>query len=349
MSKSSRNSTRYEGFELFSEYLESLVNQDFRSVEALSGFTQKLAEHISRAAENPNFLYGQRTEAMFESVAISLGHIRMIKKEDSGRFWNTGDRIQPPDYRVILHNGDCLFIEVKNCFQSEHEEGIFRIEEHRVASIKEYSTIHNTPLLIAIYWVVWGMWTLVTFEDFQRYGKKWGIRFTDAVKRNRMATLGDAFIATTPPLKLRFKADLTKYCGINESNELNFTIGEVALFCGDRVVTDARDRRLVSYLILHGRWEATDPSPLLEGGVLQGVEFAWWPGDREGISEHQPFSMVGTLSGMYSIFYRGITSDHDGRVMRINVDTIPGLLQDLIPEPGSSDAVPLWLFRQSIG
>ncbi len=60
----------------------------------------------------------------------------------------------------------------------------------------------------------------------------------------------------------------------------------------------------------------------------------------------QGFEIVGSLSSMYSAFYRQTTAP-EGLVGQIWLEAVPGKLAELVPEGYRGKALPLWIFIQS--
>ena len=54
--------------------------------------------------------------------------------------------------------------------------------------------------------------------------------------------------------------------------------------------------------------------------------------------------MVGSLSGMFSTYYRFMTQK-GGEVAKLQIEVTPGFLGRLIPENHKGDRLPLWRFR----
>ena len=81
-----------------------------RDPDTLPVFTSSIRRTLDDALANPALLHGQRTEAMFEAMLISLGDFSVLKAEDQGRVYpRTGFRV--PDFRVVLTDRTQWLIE----------------------------------------------------------------------------------------------------------------------------------------------------------------------------------------------------------------------------------------------
>ena len=56
-------------------------------LQAVPKFTDSVGNALNRALSNSALLHGQRTEAMFEAMLVSLGEYSLLKAEDNGRLY----------------------------------------------------------------------------------------------------------------------------------------------------------------------------------------------------------------------------------------------------------------------
>lgn len=170
----------------------------------------EFAQILDESKTNPIRLHGFRVEAMFSYVAAALGKCALIKEEDAGTlFTATNDKITKPDFRIITHEGDQFFVEVKSHYEDEPPQP-FGFQETYLQSITKYADLMGQPLKFAIYWARWRTWTLVDASKLKRGSNKVELTLPQAMKMNEMATLGDITIATVPPLAFRLYANTTK-------------------------------------------------------------------------------------------------------------------------------------------
>ncbi len=172
-------------------------------------FIGSISAALSRSKDTPIILHGRRVEAMFGHVAASLGQCVAIKQEDSGEVYVTDADVQPPDYRVVLNDGDEFFVEVKNCHKTDPSYK-YSIKKSYLNALQKYAKLFNKHVKIAIYWSKWNVWTLISSDILESDGSRYTTTFLQAMKKNEMGTIGDIIIGTIPPLTLRFLTDPTK-------------------------------------------------------------------------------------------------------------------------------------------
>ncbi|MCW1990976.1 UNVERIFIED_ORG: hypothetical protein M2425_002428 [Bradyrhizobium japonicum] len=263
-------------------------------------FTGIAKERLAEALDNDILLHGQRTENMFEALIVSLGHYKLLKREDIGVVHPEG-AYTAPDFRVHLHGGAKWLIEVKNVYDADPGRQRFRIRQQDFDHLKSYASAMDCPLKFALYWARWRTWMLIDADDLVPIDGKLGIDMFKAAPLNEMARLGDRMIGTKPPLKLRLFADKTKPRSLSADGEAALTVSHAAVFCGDTEITDQVERNIAWILMEFGDWECGDPGAAMNGDELRAVEFQWTP--RERINEPEEFDMIGTLSSMFSRYY----------------------------------------------
>lgn len=156
--------------------------------------------------KTPIILHGRRIEAMFGYVAASLGKCSVIKKEDCGDAFLESTDVKIPDYRIVTKAGEQFLVEVKNCHEDNPSAKIYHKDSY-LAGLKTYASLVNLKLKFAIYWSRWNTWTLISPDDLQCNGSAYVITFSNSVKQNQMAILGDFLIGTTPSLVFRLITD----------------------------------------------------------------------------------------------------------------------------------------------
>jgi hypothetical protein len=153
-------------FDLLSEFAKFGASQkiSLRDPATKSAFGLHVGNAIDTALADPGLLHGQRTEAMFESLLVSLGQFRLLKAEDSGRLFPTG-QYRAPDFRVVLNDGEQWLIEVKNVYESDPLVQSRRLmtRDYR-QSLEDYASVTGAKLKLAVFWAQWSIWTLVSPE-----------------------------------------------------------------------------------------------------------------------------------------------------------------------------------------
>jgi hypothetical protein len=169
---------------------------------ATEGFVERIRESVHGSHSNEALLHGLRTESMFEALVVSLGAVELIKQEDSGEIYSSDERLKAPDFRLVLSDESQMLVEVKNFYQKNDARRVFELEEDYLEALLRYSKLMGCDLLLAVDWAKWNIWTLVRPEIFKSSGKRRTLDMFDALKANRMASLGDYSIGTKFPLSL---------------------------------------------------------------------------------------------------------------------------------------------------
>ncbi len=304
-------------------------------------FGDHVAKALDQALNDPALLHGQRTQNMFEALVVSLGQFKLLKVEDAGRV-HPSDRYRAPDFRVILDDDREWLIEVKNAYEAEPTKQRRRLMSAAyLQTLQNYAAAMNCPLKIAVYWARWGLWTLISPEKFAGQSGGVTVDMMQAVPQNEMAALGDMTVGTRPPLRLRLLTDPTKPRRVDENGQVAFTIGEAKLYCGEDEITLPIEKNIAWILIQFGDWEEDGPDAVLDGNVLEALEFKWTP--RERPNEGQDFESIGTLSTMFSRHYATATLAA-GDVIQTEADLVPGWFAPLTSKTYRGRALPLWKF-----
>jgi len=310
-------------------------------------FLQQIRSSLHATVNNESFLYGQRTQAMFEALVLSLAEVNFLKQEDSGSLYSTAEELQVPDYRLVFPNGKQLLIEVKNFYQKNTFDEPFEMTHSYFNGLSNYSRLVGCDLMVAIYWVKWNKWTLVQPKRFVLGSGYANLSFPSAVMFNEMSLLGDIMIGARFPLAIHVEARTDEPRAVQASGEVSFKIADIKIFCADREVESTLERNIGWYLMNHGLWIESPPLPIINNGQLDGLKFEWFPQDYHEDRDRydsQGFAVIGTLSEMYSKFYRRVTQS-DGRIGQIHVDVTPGTLGQMIPKDYEGERLPLWRFK----
>lgn len=339
MKRLPRDPMRFDIFNAFADFgrVERVSLRD--PATATDGFVKGIRSSVSKSLQNEALLHGIRTESMFEALVVSLGTIELIKQEDSGEIYASDDKLKVPDFRLILSNKTQLLIEVKNYFQGRDAMKPFELDDTYLDGLIRYAAIMNCSLFLAVFWVKWNVWTLVKPEIFEADGANRTLDILDAMKGNHMATLGDYTVGTTPPLSLVMHADREKERAIGPDGTGAFTIAKVELYCAGQPLTDPVERQIATYLMFYGKWNY-ETIPQIVAGQIEAVEHRWSPNE----DHQQGFEMVGSLSEMFSRYYRFATQQ-DGELARLRLDVNPGAWGMLIPERYERHNLPLWRFH----
>ncbi len=308
-----------------------------RDPGAKPAFALHVSEAVDRALSDPALLQGQRVEAMFESLLLSLGKFRLLKAEDAGRVFPAGEFIAP-DFRVVLDDGDQWLIEVKNVYEpAPFEQRRQLMDQNYYAKLAAYAAATGADLKLAVFWARWSMWTLVSPGRLLDERGSLTLDMMTAAKVNELGRLGDMTIGTRAPLRLRLVMDPDQASPIGPDGEVQVVIGGSALYCEDREIVDATDREIAWVLMQHGEWRETGPQPIIDGDRLLALEFAWEPQEPSD----QGFEFIGSLSRMFARFYAQHTVK-DQQVIQLQAPLRPGWFLPLMRTDHHSSALPLW-------
>ncbi len=337
MKRLKRDPIRFDLIEAFAAFGRD-EEISIRDPAAADGFVARARASVERSLSNEALLHGLRTQSMFESLVASLGAVEIIKQEDAGEIYASDERLKLPDFRIVTADGSQMLVEVKNYYQGKDATRAFELDADYLQGLTLYAGAMKCTLLLAIYWAGWNIWTLVRPESFVDRGKSRVIEMFEAFKGNHMASLGDYTIGTRFPLRLVLCADKTKPRALNPDGTGHFTVSNVEIYCGDRLIVKPIEKQIACHLMFWGKWEY-DVSPRIVANEIDSVEHSWTPAE----DHRQGFEIVETLSGMFSSFYKFATQDED-EIRRLQVDVSPGAWR-LIPKEYKGDALPLWLFK----
>jgi hypothetical protein len=321
-------------FSRFSEGMDVNLND----VALRSAFGLHVTQAIDRALKDPILLHGQRTEAMFEALVVSLGEAQLIKPEDGGRVV-ASEKMQPPDFRVVLKDGTNWLVEVKNVYK----QNAFR-QRHRLLTrdyrkpLDRYAAAAAGTLKLAIFWARWSIWTLVDPEKLAPGGDDLTLDMMEAIRASEMASLGDQWLGIRAPLLLRLTMDPEQTSPIAPDGTVHLTIGKAEMFCDAFELSDRSDQQIAWTVMQYGEWETRGPRAVVEGDRLISLDFDCAPPEPS----KQGFEIAGTLSRMFARYYADRTIEN-GVVVRIVAPAQPEWFGALRQKSGDG-RMPLWRF-----
>lgn len=337
MKRIDRDPEKFEVIDLY-EAIARKRGLKLNDPAAHTQFLNQVSAGLTAGRDNPIILHGRRVEGMFEHVAAGLGKALAVKHEDSGDVCAADPDIQPPDFRLVLDDGAEIFVEVKNCHR-EDPQFKYTVKSSYLASIKKYAEVFARPLYIAIFWSQWRRWTLSALDDLEQ-GERPYITFLKAMKKSKMAMLGDVLIGTTPPLTLRVVADPARPRTIESNGQCAFTIGGIELYCADHHLVDPFEQKLAFYFMLNSDWPTEQGAARVAGDQFVHNDYVASPIEPV---PNQGFQLLGFLSDMISRSYNAMTAE-DGSVRSLSPDAEPGSLGIVIPAGYKSMQLPLWRF-----
>lgn len=309
--------------------------------ESEKTFLDSVSKSLTQSKDVPIILHGRRVEAMFGYVAGSLGRSTLIKREDSGDIYAVDTNLRCPDYHLLLDDGTELFVEVKNCHKTNPSYNC-SIKGSYLDALSNYAQLFKRGLKVAIYWSKWNAWTLLSPDRLRKQENLYMVTFSEAMKMNEMATLGDILVGTRPPLLLRVVTDPDKPRTIASDGNVLFTIAGVELYCNPALIESKLEQIIALYLMLYGDWPANGPRAVIENNDLLAIEFIAAPLEP---TPGQGFEFIGRLSGMIWRQYNYLTAP-TGQIDKLSPSEEPGALGILIPKEYKGNQLPLWRFIQ---
>jgi len=335
-----RDPMRFDGFELFAKYAAQ-QKCSISEPKHLQSFLADFKKTIEQTLVTKAHLYGRRTENLFETIVAGLGKVVLLKQEDQGDlYFSENHEVALPDFRAVLENNTQLLIEVKNHYQEKGSEPLVFKTEY-LERLEHYGKLMGCEVLAAVYWHAWNMWTLVSLTTFKRGPEEASLDIGDAFGNNRMSDLGDVWLGTKPPLVLQIETDETN----REGDIRSLTIHNTKMFSGGVEVTEPAERRIAFALMLYGRWEGSEPTPVMKDGKVVAIEYEFSPAQEQRMriasGKQQEFDMVEYLSGIISQMFRAATSD-DAGLIGTRVPFSPGEYGNLVPQGYKGKSLLLW-------
>ncbi len=306
-----------------------------RDPAIISEYISHVRDGIPRALGDQGLLHGKRTEAMFESLLVSLGEFELLKAEDSGRLL-PADRYLAPDFRVVLSDGTHWLIEVKNVYKHDPLRQHRRLfTESHLDKLTAYAEATGAKLKIAIFWARWSIWTVISPERLIGVDGGLNIDMQTAMLVNELSRLGDRVVGTHPPLRLRLVKNPARTSSVDSDGNVTAANGDVQFFCGDEELTKPVEKEIAWIFMQYGEW------PIITDDRLLAIEYRWEPEE----STDQGFEFVGTLSRMFARYYAQHTLDGN-TVIQLHVPLRPDWFVSLRKLKGGSQSLPLWQFDQ---
>jgi hypothetical protein len=329
------------------DLLRELGNFSLKQRISLNDPSAKVAfgAHISAAVDkalaNPALLHGQRVEAMFEALVVSLGEYQLLKAEDGSRIFPS-DRFRIPDFRAVLKDGTHWLIEVKNVYETDPnpysgQRRKLMTREYRKA-MEAFASATGAELRLAVFWAGYALWTLVSPFRLVEDDGDLDLDMATAMRVDELGRLGDRMVGTRPPLRLRLTADPERTSSIDPDGMVNMTIGDVKFFCADTEITDETEQAIAWTFMQYGDWEELEPEPIREGDRLHAIEVRWEPREQMNVG----FEMIGRLSSIFARYFAEHTIRDNG-VVQLRSPILPNWFAPIISTVRKTKALPLWV------
>jgi hypothetical protein len=336
-----RIQTDIKRFDILRAFDQFLVSAGLKLGDA-SGIT-KFLEQVSQSADehqkNQILIHGLRVQNMFAFLAAAMNGCKIITEEDNGEFFTDTLTLKRPDFRILTKKSQEFFVEVKNFNQDDPLEP-YPLKTDYAGKLEVYAREFEKPLLFAIFWRKWGIWTLNPLRCFTNDGQKYSLLLTDALRHDQMFLLGDVMIGITKDLKLRIITDPEFPRTPDKCGKFRFRIQKAALWIGGKEIIDKTEQKIGWFFFLHGAWTGMDQPCHIENNEVLWIDMV--PTHEE--AEHDNgFDMIGTLSRMIANQFNSVTVD-DGVVTRLLPIVGPEKFGISIPDGFKSDVLGIWRF-----
>ncbi|GAB2797517.1 hypothetical protein GCM10027040_25200 [Halomonas shantousis] len=340
MKKLKRNAEKFDVLELFAD-MATEHGYDLNDPLDQEDFVIRVRSSIEESKKSKNAIFGKRIESLFAYVAGALGKVILLKQEDSGDIYFSGEEMLAPDYRITFHDNEQLLVEVKNCHH-KNPANKYSIKKDYFNKLKKYADLNGLDLKLAIYFSSWNFWALLSIESFEENKNSYTIDLARAMACSEMAHLGDCMVGTAPDLELHLLADAAEAAEageIDDSGRALFITRDVKIYCTGNEVTDEEEKKIAFYLIRFGTWLESETEAIVSDNKLLGIKFVYSPESQE----ESNFAIIGHLSTMITNGFRNHTVKN-GDVFALKLGLDPSVFKVLIPQEYKGKNLPLWRF-----
>ena len=160
-------------------------------------------------------------------------------------------------------------------------------------------------------------------DALERRGNKRQIDLARAMMFNQMVRLGDALIATTPPLTLTLELEAAGKP--TEAHVVQARVTKAEISAAGVILEDQLESDIAWTLLRYGRWNVEEEQEPHEDGSGWRVDLVARPqGDEsQQMAERQGFLGIGTLSSLYSALFNEATLNEEGGVEQLAHEPVP--------------------------
>lgn len=315
--------------------------------DGIGQFLEHQQSRLVRSADIKSRIEGLKAESLFLAVASALSKVRLVKEEDSGTLYYSGDDVSPPDFKIVTEDDRSILVEVKRSSSSTE----FKLgSDAYVQKLRRYASLLRMELYVAIFWGLSREWTLTHIENFRpgRAGvERWTISYQDAFLHNEMIVLGDCLLASLPPLRFRVTFDAAKSDPVppDRQGTYRLVIQNVQLMYGDSTLR-GESARLASELICNGTWDVYEQEANNKNDRLIWVDHLIGPPHWDDTSDQWDGApvLIGALSQIISNAYLNGACNTIHTSSKDSV-LLPDHFRSLLPTDFSSLDFPLYVFH----
>lgn len=337
MKKLKRDAEKFDVLELFAD-MAAEHGYDLNDAVAQEDFVSRVRTSIEESKKSNIAIFGKRIESLFAYVAGALGKVVLLKQEDSGDIYFSGNEILAPDYRLTFDGNEQLLVEVKNCHH-RNPANKYAIKKNYYLKLKQYADLNGLDLRFAVYFSSWNLWTLLSIDSFEEHKNSYTIDLGRAMACSEMSRLGDCMVGTAPNLELHLLAKPEEASEIDDSGQALFVAREVKMYCAGSEITNDEEKKIAFYLIQFGTWVERETEAIVSDNKLLGMKFVYSPENQE----EPNFAIIGHLSTMVTNGFRNHTVKN-GNVVALKIGLDPSVFKVLIPQDYKGESLPLWRF-----
>ena len=297
-----------------------------------SQFIEAVRASVRANRANEKLLFGRRTETMFRYVAAALGACDIVKAEDSGPIISGNAAIAIPDCRLFLKEGRQLLVEVKNKHGAR-----FVLSKAYIDKLMAYARMTHCDLRIAVYWSQDNRWSLLDPAQIPQRSGQYSIEAIESMYINEMKMIGDFALVTPTPILVRVEIDRAAPQEFDRAtNKFKGKIGGMLIYSEDRLVEDAFERKVATFLLDNGAFEESGWRAVFDGDEVAKLEKTYRMRD-EGAAD---FVFLGPYSSLLSNEFLHLTTS--GRRVAAFAPAIdPSELGVAIPSDYSRKSLPI--------
>lgn len=169
-------------------------NNNPLSEEDIQMLLEKLVPDENVRARYDTFTKGYSAEELFRRIYSLLPWIKVIIPLGQEQYPSSSkSTLQVPDFKVIYETGDSehtenLLVEVK---LASGDKQTLRLPKYKYFVLYNYEQQAKIPLVFAIFWQKYAVWTLNSINTFQIKNSQYKITYEQACRNDLSAILGD--------------------------------------------------------------------------------------------------------------------------------------------------------------
>lgn len=251
---------------------------DIEKLHVLFGLTKEFdvkPEHLDQLLQQvqssdhrdaiDRFFRGYEVESAYAETFGAMPLVRLVHGLAQKQYPpGSKDVYQVPDYACVFAgtNGDCpILVDVKSV---PNDKKSLKIMGRQAEGLLGYAKRLGLPILVAIFWGKYKLWTHVPLDVFDRKAKSLKITIEDALRADLSVLLGDVALVVTKPVYRK-----TTYGKTTEPAPVHESYGPVL---SDSLSSDGKTYRAASPLSSAVFDAGLDMEVISDERVTNGVE-----------------------------------------------------------------------------